>query len=62
MTIKEQGFVEQVRFLEAEGLLTAYEAQWCIDALNNRHDLSKPTRHQLRDTVLEMLDRAKSRL
>jgi hypothetical protein len=58
---KEQDTIAQFKDLEQRGLITKYELDWCVGAIRNRHELSRTTRHQLRDTVQEILKRARTR-
>lgn len=60
MTEKQLAVVRQIRDLEHQGFLTAYEANWIVSAIDllNQEPLSTSTRHSVRDAVNAMLDRA----
>ncbi|CAB4202434.1 hypothetical protein UFOVP1369_16 [uncultured Caudovirales phage] len=61
MSTKEQAVIAELTSLAHEGYLTARELDWCVGAVRNRHGLTRTTRHQLRDTVQEIISRARER-
>jgi DNA-binding IclR family transcriptional regulator len=61
MTTKEQELIDELKGLEQQGLITKPELSWCLGAIRVRHGLTRATKHQLRDTVRVILDKARSR-
>lgn len=61
MNITEQSVILAFKDMQKSGLITQHELDWCVGAIRNRHGLTRETRHQLRDTVQEILNRARSR-
>jgi len=61
MNTTEQSVIEAFKDLKSRNLITQHELDWCVGAIRNRHDLTKETRHQLRDTVQDIVKRARTR-
>lgn len=61
MSSKEQQVIQQFNELFQAGLITLYEYNWCVGAIRNRKELTRETRHQLRDTVHEIIKQARAR-
>ena len=61
MISQEQAVIADLKDLAAQGRLSPYELDWCIGAVRNRLGLSTETRHQLRDTVHDILKKAAQR-
>ena len=61
MSTKESAIIAQFNDMAAQGLITPYELNWCVGAVRNRHELTKETRHQLRNTVHEIINTARAR-
>ena len=55
----EQDTIAQFKYLAQQGLITQHELDWCIGAIRNRHGLTRETRHKLRDTVKEILNKVR---
>jgi len=55
----EQQVIAQFRSLAQQGLITQHELDWCVGAIHNRHGLTRETRHKLRDTVKEILNKVR---
>jgi len=62
MSKLEQDTIEQFRELARQGLLTQYEANWCIGAIRNRHGLTRATRMLLRNEVKRYINKAHDNL
>jgi hypothetical protein len=62
MSTKEQAMIAELTYWAAQGYLTAYELDWCIGAVRNRHGLTRATRDQLRDTVLSIIQQVRQRI
>lgn len=62
MTQKESQVIAQFRNLAQQGYITASELDWCIGAVRNRTGLTRETRHQLRNTVHVIIERARTRM
>lgn len=61
MSSKEQAIIAQFQDLKQQRLITQHELDWCVGAIRNRHGLTRETRHKLRDTVQDILQRARTR-
>jgi len=61
MSTTEQSVIAELKHMALQGLITAHELDWCLGAIRNRYGLTRETRHQLRDTVHEILHRARTR-
>ena len=61
MSSKEQQVIAEFKDLAQRGLITQHELDWCIGAIRNRHELTRETRHKLRNTVQEIISKARAR-
>lgn len=61
MSTREKATIQQFKDLLDQQLITQYEYNWCVGAIRNRHELTAQTRHQLRDSVHEIIKLARSR-
>jgi len=61
MSSKEQAIIVEFKDMLSQGFITQHEYDWCVGAVRNKHDLTRETRHKLRDTVQEVLKRARTR-
>ena len=62
MTNKELEVIDQFKDLLNQKLITRHEYDWCVGAIRNRHNLTRETRHQLRDSVKEILKKSLTRM
>ena len=61
MSSKEQATIQQFKDLLDQKLITQHEYDWCLGAIRNRHGLTPATKQQLRNTVHEVIKRARTR-
>ena len=62
MSNKQIEIINHLQDLVDNGFMTQYEYNWCIGAINNRHELTQETRNQLLNTVLEIMKQVKTRI
>jgi hypothetical protein len=61
MSSQVPAVIAELKDMAQQGILTAYELDWCLGAIRNRMGLTRETRHRLRDTVHQVLKVAKTR-